>query len=79
VNREKKTVDFPDDDKSDEFYDVYGYEPDELPREIQERFTHLMDYEQMSKHAFCERFGAKEDTLNVIRNQGSECHENSTP
>jgi len=79
VNHEKKTVDFPDDDKNDEFYDVYGYEPDELPREIQYRFTHLIDYEQMSKRAFCERFGAKENTLNVISNQSSECHENSTP
>ena len=33
---DEKTVVFPNDDKQEEFYQKYGLEPDEQPKEIQE-------------------------------------------
>ena len=35
-NHDEKTVVFPNDDKQEEFYQKYGLEPDEQPKEIQE-------------------------------------------
>jgi hypothetical protein len=66
INHTDKTVTFSDDDNQDEFYDLYGYEPDEQLREVQDRFTHLMDYNQMSVQEFCRRFGARSDTIDMF-------------
>jgi len=79
IDHGKKTVKFANDDNEEAFYDLYGYEPDEQLRDTQEKYTHLMDYEQMSVQQFCERFGARPETLDIISYHSSESHKNATP
>ena len=35
INDEKKTINFKDEDEYEEFYEEYGYEPDEQSKEIE--------------------------------------------
>ena len=37
VNKKKKEIEFLDDDEMEEFYEKFGYEPDEQTKEIQEK------------------------------------------
>jgi hypothetical protein len=38
VNNELKTVTFENDEDQDEFYDEFGYEPDEQPKDILDKW-----------------------------------------
>ena len=74
-----KRVIFDDDDDQEEFYDRYGYEPDEQRLELLSKIAHVNPVVQMSLHEFCVKFGATSDTLNRIDDRSSECHQNATP
>ena len=37
INEKKQTIDFKDEDEYEEFYEEYGYEPDEQSSDIQEK------------------------------------------
>jgi hypothetical protein len=55
---ETKTIKFPDDDFQDKFYDAWGIEPDEQPREFIERCIGKKDVTQLSIAEFCKKYGA---------------------
>jgi hypothetical protein len=74
-----KCVVFDDDDDREEFYDRYGYEPDEQSIDILSKITHVKPVVQMSLREFCVKFGATIDTLHSIDNRSSECHQHATP
>jgi len=74
-----KRVIFDDDDDQEEFYDRYGYEPDEQRIDVLSKITHVNPLVQMSLHEFCVKFGATSDTLNRIYNSSSKCHQNAAP
>jgi len=74
-----KRLVFDDEDDQDEFYDRYGYEPDEQRIGLLSKITHVNPVVQMSLHEFSIKFGATSDTLNSIYNSSSECHENASP
>jgi hypothetical protein len=62
INHSNKTVIFPDDDSMEEFYLYYGYEPDEQPREIQNKsigyFANRPEmYEGKTWRTFYEKYG----------------------
>jgi competence CoiA-like predicted nuclease len=62
INHSTKTVVFPDDDSMEEFYLNYGYEPDEQPREIQNKsigyFANRPEmYEGKTWKTFYEKYG----------------------
>ena len=61
VNHENWRVDF-DDDCAEEFYDHFGYEPDEQKFEIQAMSIGLGNTVQMTIKDFAERYGAVEGT-----------------
>jgi len=55
-NHEKLDIDFPNDDLLDAFYDNWGLEPDEQPRELQDKL--IGNYEvHLSIDDFCEKYG----------------------
>jgi hypothetical protein len=58
-----KRIVFDDDDDQEEFYDRYGYEPDEQRLDILSKITHVNPVVQMSVRQFCAKFGATSDTL----------------
>jgi hypothetical protein len=74
-----KRIIFDDDDDQEEFYDRYGYEPDEQRLDLLSKITHVNPVVQMNLREFCIMFGATLDTLNSIDNRSSECHQNATP
>lgn len=57
---------FDDDDDQEEFYDQYGYEPDEQCLEILNKITHVKPIVQMSLREFCIKFGATSHTLDHV-------------
>jgi hypothetical protein len=57
VNHETKSIDFQDDDELDEFYDVWGLEPDEQLLELQEKSIGNGNEKQLSMKEFCEKYG----------------------
>jgi len=62
ISHSKKTVIFPDDDSMEEFYLFYGYEPDELPREIQNKSIGYISnceemYEGKTWKTFYDKYG----------------------
>lgn len=79
IDKTLKRVIFEDDDDQEEFYDRYGYEPDEQRIELLSKITHVNTAVQMSLHEFCVKFGATKDTLDSIDNRSSECHEHAAP
>lgn len=54
LNHEKKEVEFEDDDDSEEFYDLYGLDPDEQTLEIQQRC--IGEKEQLSIVEFSKKY-----------------------
>lgn len=58
INKYKKTVEFIDENKEEEFYDIYGYDLDEQPRHIQNMTMWLDDTNppQMSWETFCDTY-----------------------
>jgi hypothetical protein len=56
-NHEKMTVDFPDDDLFDAFYDKWGLEPDEQKKELQDKCIGNCPLKQLSIDDFCEKYG----------------------
>jgi hypothetical protein len=74
-----KRVIFDDDDDQEEFYDRYGYEPDEQRVDILSKITHVNPVVQMSLHEFCVKFDSPSGLLNSVDNSSSECHQNASP
>jgi len=74
-----KRIIFDNDDDQEEFYDRYGYEPDEQHTDLLSKITHVNPVVQVSLREFCVIFGATSDTLNSINDSGSECHQNTAP
>ena len=74
-----KRVIFDDDDDQEEFYDRYGYEPDEQRLDLLSKITHVNPVVQMSLREFCIKFCASPETLKRIDNRSSECHQNASP
>lgn len=74
-----KRIVFDDEDDQEEFYDRYGYEPDEQCIELLSKITHVKPVVQMSLREFCVKFDATIDTLNSIDNRSSECHQDAAP
>jgi hypothetical protein len=57
VDLKNKCVEFPCDDKLEEFYDKYGLEPDEQSREIHEKHGIMMDsYKLLDLEQFVSSF-----------------------
>jgi hypothetical protein len=78
IDRENRKVVFHDDD-IDDFYDRYGYEPDEQPSSLLSKITHLTEEYQMSLYDFAKTYNASLETLNRINNESSDCHQYSSP
>jgi hypothetical protein len=64
IDHETYRVDFSDDDSLEEFYEEYGYEPDEQCREVSEKFMHITPEPQITMKAFCCMFN-KTKTIRV--------------
>jgi len=47
IDHERKKIIFEDDDQQDEFYNKYGYEPDEQPKEVQELSIKEIPYSRL--------------------------------
>jgi len=54
-----KTVIFEDDDDLENFFESYGYEPDEQSVQIQRRLMHIIKYKQLTMGEFCRHYDAK--------------------
>ena len=49
INNKKQTIDFNDNDEYEEFYEEYGYEPDEQSKETQEKSTKVIESNTIKK------------------------------
>jgi len=69
INDEKKRVDFDDENNLEDFYDHYGYEPDEQKAEIQAMSIGRGDEVQMTIKDFADLYGGKmvKKTIKIIR------------
>lgn len=59
IDDEKKTVEFPDDDLGEEFYNYYGYEPDEQKRVVYQNSIGNGSEKQLSIKEFAQKYGGK--------------------
>jgi len=62
INDEKLEIEFPNDELSEAFYNIWGLEPDELSKEIRERCIGNYAVKQLSIDDFCGKY---------VGNQGS--------
>jgi len=53
IDDESQEVVFPNDDMFDDFYDCWGYEPDEQPREVKEMLMGVPNEKQITLEEFC--------------------------
>ncbi len=53
IDHETYRVDFSDDDKFEEFYEEYGYDPDEQDRNVADKIMHITREPQLTMKAFC--------------------------
>ena len=67
MDDEKREIIFPNDDAFDEFYDCWGYEPDEQSTEVKEMFMGLSNEKQTTLEEFCGLYGGL-----LIRNTNEE-------
>uniref|UniRef100_A0A6C0JJ43 Uncharacterized protein n=1 Tax=viral metagenome TaxID=1070528 RepID=A0A6C0JJ43_9ZZZZ len=65
VNEEKEQVDFPNEELMEAFYDIWGIEPDEQPKEIIERCIGNSTAVQLSIDDFCEKYGG---IIKILKN-----------
>jgi hypothetical protein len=73
INHETKDIEFQDDDELDEFYDVWGLEPDEQLLELQEKSIGNGNEKQLSMKDFCEKYGGIVITKSIkIRNSAPD-------
>lgn len=79
IHDDLKCVIFDDDDDQEEFYDRYGYEPDEQSLDLLSKITHVKPVVQMSLLEFCSKFGSTKETLDCVNNSSGECHEHTAP
>lgn len=63
IDHETYRVDFNDDDL-EEFYEEYGYDPDEQDRKVSEKFMHITREPQITMKAFCCMFN-KTKTIRI--------------
>lgn len=59
INDAEKTVIFQNDDDLENFFELYGYEPDEQSILIQQRLMHVTKYKQLSMREFCKLYDKK--------------------
>jgi hypothetical protein len=71
VNQEKEQVDFPSDELMEAFYDIWGIEPDEQPKEIVERCIGNSNEVQLSIDNFCEKYGG---IIKILKNTLKPSH-----
>jgi hypothetical protein len=57
VNKEKKTVEFDNEDDEEKFYERWNLEPDEQPKSIQQIIIGDIDNQQLGLKEFCEKYG----------------------
>ena len=57
MDDENREIIFPNDDAFDEFYDCWGYEPDEQSTEVKEMFMGLSNEKQTTLEEFCGLYG----------------------
>ena len=57
INHEKRTIEFDSDEDQDEFYDHYGYEPDEQTPALQAMSIGRVNGIQMTIKNFADRYG----------------------
>ena len=69
INHDTFRVDFLDDDDLEEFYQEYGYEPDEQDRSVCEKIMHNNVESQLTMKGFCCMFN-KTKTVRV-KKQGT--------
>lgn len=56
IDNATKTVIFDDCDCLEQFFELYGCEPDEQPMIIQQRLMHLIQYKQLTLGEFCKLY-----------------------
>jgi hypothetical protein len=79
IDDKMKRIVFDHDDDQEEFYDRYGYEPDEQSVDILDKITHVKPIVQMSLREFCVKFDATKQTLDHVNNSGGDCHKCTSP
>ena len=57
-NDETMKIEFPNDDLLDCFYDIWGLEPDEQPKDLQEKIIGKFPVTQLSINDFCNKYGS---------------------
>ena len=65
-NHQTNTIDFEEnDDTLEDFYENYGYEPDEQPKEVLEKILYINPKPQLSWADFCDKYG-KDSVLSKV-------------
>jgi hypothetical protein len=91
IDDETKTVIFEDDDDLENFFELYGYEPDEQSVQIQRRLMHVTKYKQLTMGGFCRHYDTKSvksvrkskecvtHQSNIIHNKSGQSEQHATP
>lgn len=55
-NNETRKIDFPDDESSDKFYELYDYEPDEQPMSVQNKNIPIQESTPLTWYTFIQKY-----------------------